>query len=94
MLENITYSIPHFLQYPVVKCSVLVCWLGRESLQKECLGLVRDLWAQGISADVLYESMEIDNVEDMQKFCRENRIPHIVIVGDRSLFFERKQVIV
>lgn len=74
------------------KCSVLVCWLGRESLQKECLGLVRDLWAHGISADLLYESMEIDNIEDIQKFCREFKIPHIVTLGDRALYFERKQV--
>lgn len=74
------------------KCSVLVCWLGRESLQKECLGLVRDLWAHGISADILYESMEIDSIEDVQKFCREFRIPHVVILGDKALYFERQQV--
>lgn len=61
-------------------------------MQQECMGLVRDLWAQGISADLLHESMEMDNVEDIQKFCRENKIPHIVILGDKALFFERKQV--
>ena len=76
----------------MTKCSVLVCWLGRESLQKECLGLVRDLWAHGISADILYESMEVDSIEDVQKFCREFNIPHIVILGDKALYFERKQV--
>lgn len=79
-------------QCQITKCSVLVCWLGRESLQKESLGLVRDLWAQGISADILYESMEKDNIEDIQKFCREVKIPHIVILGDKTLYFERKQV--
>lgn len=76
-----------------MRCSVLVCWLGRESLQKECLGLVRDLWAQGISADILYESMEMDNMENIQKFCRDFKIHHIVIIGDKALYFERKQVI-
>ena len=81
------------LQCAVTKCSVLVCWLGgRESLQKECLGLVRDLWAQGISADILYESMDMDNIEDIQKFCREYKIPHVVVLGDKALYFERKQV--
>ena len=80
------------LQCPVNKCSVLVCWLGRESLQKECLGLVRDLWANSISADVLYECMELDGLEAVQKFCREFKIPHIVVLGDKALYFERKQV--
>ena len=71
---------------------MLVCWLGRESLQKECLGLVRELWAHGISADILYESIENDSVEDTQKFCRNFKIPHIVILGDKALYFERRQV--
>ena len=69
-----------------------MCWLGRESLQKECLGLVRDLWAQGISADILYESMEKDNIEDIQEFCREFKIPHLVVLGDKAPYFEWKQV--
>lgn len=76
----------------VRRCSVLVCWFGRESMQQECVGLVRDLWAQGISADILHEALEMDSMEDIQKFCREYKIPHIVILGDKALFFERKQV--
>lgn len=71
---------------------MLVCWFGRESMQQECVGLVRNLWAQGISADILHESLEMDSIEDIQKFCREYKIPHIVILGDKALFFERKQV--
>ncbi len=61
-------------------------------MQQECVGLVRDLWAQGISADILHEALEMDSMEDIQKFCREYKIPHIVILGDKALFFERKQV--
>lgn len=76
-------------QCAVSRCSVLVCWLGRESLQKECLALVRDLWSLCISADILYESMEM---ADIQRFCKDFKIPHIVILGDRALYFERKQV--
>ena len=71
---------------------MLVCWFGRESMQQECVSLVRGLWAQGISADILHESLEMDNIDDIQKFCREYKIPHIVILGDKALFFERKQV--
>ena len=79
-------------QCHVIKCSVLVCWLGRESLQRECVSLVKKLWSQGISADLLYESIDVDSVEDIQDFCRRNFIPHVVILNDKTLFFERKQV--
>lgn len=79
-------------QCAVSRCSVLVCWLGRESLQKECLALVRDLWSLSISADILYESMEMATINDIQRFCKDLKIPHIVILGDRALYFERKQV--
>ena len=79
-------------QCPITKCSVLVCWLGRESLQAECIGLVKELWTQGIAADLVYESLELDSIEDIQDFCRRNYIPHVVILSDKALFFERKQV--
>lgn len=71
---------------------MLVCWLGRESLQNECIGLVKELWSQGVAADLVYESLELDSLEDIQEFCRKNFIPHVVILSDRTLFFERKQV--
>ena len=61
-------------------------------MQRECLGLVRALWAKSISADLLYDSMEKDSMEDIQQFCRSCRIPHLVVLGDKTLFFERKQV--
>ena len=84
--------LSHPLQCPITKCSVLVCWLGRESLQNECITLVRDLWSQNIAADLLYESLEMDSIEDIQDFCRKNYIPHVVILSDKTLFYERKQV--
>ena len=55
--------------------------------------MVRDLWAQGISADLLYDSMEKDNMEDIQQFCRYYKISHLVLLGDKTLFFERQQVL-
>ncbi len=82
---------PH-TQFPVSKCSVLVCWLGHESLQAECVRLVRQLWSQGVAADLVYGSMELEAVEDIQEFCRGNLIPHVVILSDRTLYYERKQV--
>ena len=80
------------MQCQLTKCSVLVCWLGHESLQSECIGLVRDLWAQGIAADLLYESLELESIEDIQDFCRRHFIPNVVILSDKTLFYERKQV--
>ena len=88
----IIISLSLHFQCHVIKCSVLVCWLGHESLQRECIGLVKELWSQGISADLLYESIEVDSIEDIQDFCRRNFIPHIVILNDKTLLFERKQV--
>ena len=93
-LPKATHTRTHtHTQCPLVtKCSVLVCWLGRESLQRECAQLLHDLCTQGIAADVLYESMELDSVEDIQEFCKKNFIQHMVLLTDRTLFFERKQV--
>ena len=84
--------ILHCVQCAVMRCSVLVCWLGHESLQNECIRLVRELWMQGISADLLNESLELDSIEDIQEFCRKSHIPHIAILNDKTLFYERKQV--
>jgi len=53
---------------------------------------VKELWSQGVAADLVYESLELDSLEDIQEFCRKNFIPHVVILSDRTLFFERKQV--
>ncbi len=78
------------MQYHASKCSVLVCGLGPESLQKECVELVRDLWSHGISADLLYDSMEKDSMDDVQLFCKEYKIPHLVVLGDKTLLINGK----
>ncbi len=71
---------------------MLVCWLSRESLQRECSQLVCDLWGQGITAELLHEGLELDSVEDIQEFCKKEFITHIVLLTDRTLYFEKKQV--
>lgn len=50
----------------MTKSSVLVCWLGHESLQAQCLKLVTLLWSHGVPADLVYESQELDSLEDIQ----------------------------
>ena len=70
------FSVPfHFLSPPnptqpsqcsITKSSALVCWLGHESLQTQCLKLVTDLWSHGVAADLAYESQELDSMEDIQ----------------------------
>ena len=52
--------------------------------------LVRDLWTQGVSADLLYDSMEKDNMEDVQQFCKDYKIPHLIVLGDKSLLINGK----
>jgi hypothetical protein len=79
-------------QCSITKSSALVCWLGHESLQTQCLKLVTRLWSHGVAADLVYESQELDSMEDIQEFCRRSLIPHIVVLSDKELFFERKQV--
>ena len=45
-----------------------------------------------MAADLVYESQELDSMEDIQEFCRRSLIPHVVVLSDKELFFERKQV--
>ena len=50
----------------MTKSNVLVCWLGYESLQAQCLKLVTQLWSHGVAADLVYENQELDSLEDIQ----------------------------
>ena len=63
---NCSSSSSHGPQCPVTKSSVLVCWLGHESLQAQCLKLVTQLWSHGVAADLVYENQELDSLEDIQ----------------------------
>ena len=54
------------LQCVITKSSVLVCWLGHESLQAQCLKLVTDLWSHGVAADLIYETQDLDSMEEIQ----------------------------
>ncbi|CAI8051318.1 eIF-2-alpha kinase GCN2 [Geodia barretti] len=91
IMRGVTSEYQHG-RCPVTKSSVLVCWLGHESLQAQCLKLVTQLWSHGVAADLVYENQELDSLEDIQEFCRRSLIPHIVVLSDKELFFERKQV--
>ena len=69
----------------------LICWLGHSNFSEECIQLAREMWSRGIAVDLLYHSLELETIEDIQLFCRRNMIPHIVIV-ERMLFTSRQQV--
>ena len=80
-----------FQLHSIKGCTALVCWLG-QSLKEECIALTSELWSQGVAADLAYESLKLETLEDIQEFCKKQRIPYIVLITDRVLFYERKQV--
>ena len=80
-----------FQLHTIKGCTALVCWLG-QSLKEECITLIRELWSQGVAADLAYESLKLDTLDDIQEFCKKQHIPYIVLITDRVLFYERKQV--
>ena len=45
-----------------------------------------------MAADLVYDSQELDSLEEVQEFCRRSHIPHLVVLSDKEQFFERKQV--
>ena len=42
--------------------------------------------------NLIYTLTKLTTHFDFQEFCRRNLIPHIVVLSDKELFFERKQV--
>jgi len=34
--------------------------------------------------------MEKDNMEDVQQFCRDYKIPHLIVLGEKSLLINGK----
>ncbi|XP_078593658.1 eIF-2-alpha kinase GCN2-like isoform X1 [Branchiostoma floridae x Branchiostoma japonicum] len=60
-------------------CDILVCTIGRSSLLKERMRVVRDLWAAGLRAEILYDSMQ--SPEEIQDHCKQAGILHMVILN-------------
>ncbi|XP_038072297.1 eIF-2-alpha kinase GCN2-like isoform X2 [Patiria miniata] len=77
-------------------CDVLVCAIGSSSSYKDKIKVVRDLWASGLRADILYDSTM--PLEEIQDYCRAVSISYLVVLKDRNetvkirFFDKEKQV--
>ncbi|XP_033626734.1 eIF-2-alpha kinase GCN2-like isoform X1 [Asterias rubens] len=63
-------------------CDILVCAIGSSSSLKDRIKVVRDLWANGLRADILYDSTM--SLEDIQDYCRAVNIMYLVLLKDRN----------
>ncbi|XP_022092964.1 eIF-2-alpha kinase GCN2-like isoform X2 [Acanthaster planci] len=77
-------------------CDVLVCTIGSGSSYKDRIKVVRDLWASGLRADILYDSSM--PLEEIQDYCRAVGISFLIVLKDRNetvkirFFDKEKQV--
>lgn len=65
-------------------CDVLVCSTSQTSLLTERMRIVRELWSAGIPATLMYDSPAKFTLEDMQDYCRETGIPHLVFLKEQD----------
>ncbi|XP_077990931.1 eIF-2-alpha kinase GCN2-like [Glandiceps talaboti] len=72
-VQEETESIPSVID-------ILVCVVGSKPLFKERIKVVRDLWAAGLRADMIYDSTM--SWEEIQDYCKEECIPHLVMLKD------------
>lgn len=77
-------------EYVHARCSVLVCWTGQRNFQKECIELAKQLWDNNVNAEILYDSLQMDTVGDVQDLCVKNLIRHFVMFDD--LYPSKRQV--
>ncbi|XP_062510331.1 eIF-2-alpha kinase GCN2-like isoform X2 [Corticium candelabrum] len=63
-------------------CDVLVCSVGSDPLN-QCIHIVRDLWAAGISSQLFENSEQLYSLDDRR--CKDLGISHIVLLTERSV---------
>jgi translation initiation factor 2-alpha kinase 4 len=63
-------------------CDVLVCSASQTSMLNERMRIVRELWAAGIRATLMYNSPAQFTLEDIQDYCKEAEIPHLVFLKE------------
>ena len=70
-------------QDAVVPCAydVVVCSAGHNPMQAERMRIARDLWKAGIKATISYDTMPL---EELQDFCKEGAIQHMVILKEQE----------
>ncbi|OWF52320.1 Eukaryotic translation initiation factor 2-alpha kinase 4 [Mizuhopecten yessoensis] len=66
--------------HPPGPYDILVCTIGYNPMLKERMGVVKDLWAAGLRADILLDTLQ--SLEDIQEYCRTVGINYLVILKD------------
>ncbi|XP_064621826.1 eIF-2-alpha kinase GCN2-like isoform X2 [Lineus longissimus] len=70
------------MEIPTIS-DVLICTLGHRAMVKEQLHLASDLWAAGISTQVLYDTTK--SLEEMQDICRDKGVSHLIVFKDTEI---------
>ncbi|XP_041467880.1 eIF-2-alpha kinase GCN2-like isoform X1 [Lytechinus variegatus] len=78
-------------------CDILVVSVGSSTLIRDRIKVVRNLWAAGFHADILYDDSL--SLEEAQDYCRAMGISHLVILKDSETLikvrsFDKEKVIV
>ncbi|XP_070577673.1 eIF-2-alpha kinase GCN2-like [Ptychodera flava] len=64
----------------------LVCAVGSKPLLKDRIKVVRDLWAAGVRADMIYDSNL--SLEEIQDYWKEENIPYLVMLKETDNTFK------
>ncbi|KAJ7388332.1 Eukaryotic translation initiation factor 2 alpha kinase 4 [Desmophyllum pertusum] len=62
---------------------------GHNPMQAERMCIARDLWKAGIKATICYDSIPL---EELQEFCKQGGIQHMVVLKSRKLASVRKKI--
>ncbi|KAJ4436658.1 hypothetical protein ANN_16789 [Periplaneta americana] len=76
-LDKIVSALQDEDNTPIV--DVVVCSFGHRSMVKEKAAVLRELWTAGIRSS-LVDSLQ--SLEEIQSYCQENLIQHIVMLKD------------
>ncbi|XP_065655194.1 eIF-2-alpha kinase GCN2-like isoform X2 [Hydra vulgaris] len=75
----------NFLNPPISNCNVIVCSLTISTNLNSLVSVICDLWAGGISAVLYsYESEQSYTIEEIQNYCKEYSVNHIVAITDKD----------
>ena len=63
---------------------VFVCSAGHNPMLPERMRIARDLWRAGIRATISYDSKDMIPLEELQEFCKQGGIQHMVVLKEQE----------
>lgn len=63
---------------------VFVCSAGQNPMLAERMRIARDLWKAGIRATICYDSKDMIPLEELQEFCKQGGIQHMVVLKEQE----------